>query len=298
LFHRGFLDEQKLYLEYVKPAGNADESTWEEYDRLVERYQQNIKEHKTQHQLAGELVDENERLGLPTDGYVCDAALAVPELMNKIEKYGKAWVSRLAKSRLVQTKNGAFETIESFAHSLPKDVFKPAHVETRHGEKRTYWCFSKCVMVHGWKNLRIVILYDNEKLEGEPIYLVTNKKLWVQPRKVLQFYMMRDPVEHLIRDGKQKLGLEDSQQRTENGVQKHMELSFTAHTFLELALEIPALPGVPAVKIETIGQKSRVMEGALLQGLADLIKQWVLEQREIKELVWQIMSKRLNRLAA
>lgn len=297
LYHRGFLDEQKEFLEDQGPEPDADESSWVEYDKLVEKFEQNQENHKTQHELAAELVDECEQLGINVDAYVCDAALAEPELMEKIDLYGKAWVSRLAKSRLVQTANGAFEKIESFAHSLPKEVFKPTNVETRHGQPRTYWCFSKCVMVHKWKKLRIVISYDNGELEGEPIYLITNKTNWTQPKKILNVYMRRDPVEHLIRDGKQELGLEDCQQRTEDGVQKHFELSFAAYSFLELGINVPNLPGVPAVKLETIGQKSRVMEGAILQGLVNFISQLVHEGKDPKDFISQIMQKRLNRLA-
>jgi hypothetical protein len=152
-------------------------------------------------------------------------------------------------------------------------------------------------MVHKWRKLRVVISFDNEQLDGEPIYLITNRTHWVQPEKTVQLYMMRDPVEHLIRDGKQEIGLEDSQQRSEDGVRKHWELSFAAHTFLELGLEVPNLPGVPAVRLETIGQKSRVMEGAILQGLVNCVAQWVLEGKDTKEFVWQVMRQRLNRLA-
>jgi Transposase DDE domain len=295
LYHRGFLDEQKAYLEATEPAADAGEEAWDEYNALVEKYEQNLKEHKTQHALAAELIDELEGLNLPIDAFVFDAALAVPELIDRLGD--RPWVSRLAKNRHVQTAKGGFEKIESFAKSLDRTAFKPISVETRHGEKRTYWCFSKVVMVRGWKRLRVVISYDNQNLEGEPIYLLTNEKQWVQPQKVVQVYMMRDPVEHLIRDGKQELGLEDCQQRNEDGVRKHWELSFAAHTFLEFGLEVPNLPGVPAVRLETIGQKSRVMEGTFLQGYTDLVKQWVLEGRDTKELVWQVMRKRLNRLA-
>ena len=298
LYHRGFLDEQKAYLEEAAPEPDADEAAWAEYDRLIEQYEQNLEEHKTQNELAGELVDECEQPDLKVDAYVCDAALAGPELMDKIEMYGKAWVSKLAKSRLVQTAKGGFETIESFARSLPKDVFKATNVETRHGEPRTYWCFSKCLMIHKWRKLRIVISFDNEKLEGDPIYLITNKTNWTQPEKTVQLYMRRDAVEHLIRDGKQEVGLEDCQQRNEDAVRKYWELSFAAHTFLELGLEVPNLPGVPAVRLETIGQKSRVMEGAILQGFVNYVEQWVLEGRDTKEIIWQTMVKRLNRLAA
>jgi hypothetical protein len=299
LFHRGFLDEQKLYLESVQPAPDADQAAWGEYNGLVEKYEQNEREHIKQHDLAAELVDENERLGLEIDAYVCDAALAVPELMDRIDGYNKAWVSRMAKNRLVQTEhaNGGFESIESFAKSLPKEVFAPVDVQTRHGQKRKYYCFSKCLMVRGWKKLRIVISYDNEELEGEPVYLITNKKQWTQPQKIVQVYMMRDPIEHLIRDAKQEVGFEDCQQRNENGVRKHWEISFAAYTFLELGFEVPILPGVPAVRLETIGQRSRVMEGAFLYGFINHIKQWVLEGKDTKEIIGQIMTKRLNRLA-
>jgi Transposase DDE domain len=298
LYHRGFLDEQKLYLEAVKPEPKADATAWDEYNGLVEKYEENKKEHKKQWLLAKELVDECEKLGIEKDAYVCDAGLVVPELMDHIESLGRAWVSKMAKSRLVQTNKGAFEPVEAFAKSVPKDAFKPVQVRTRHGEQRTYYCFSKCVVVYEWEKIRLVISYDNEKLEGEPVYLITNKKNWVQPQKIVQLYTMRDPVEHFIRDGKQEVGLEDSQQRTEDGVRKHWELSLVAHTFLELGFDVPALPEVPTVRLETIGQKSRLIKGAILQGFVNLVKQWVLDDMDTKELVHQIMTKRLNRLAA
>lgn len=297
LYHRGFLEEQLCYLEEMAPEPDADEVAWAEYDKLIEQYEQNQEEHKTQNELAVELVEECEQPDLNVDAYVSDGALACPEIMDAIEKHGKAWVSKLAKSRLVQMPHGGFESIEAFARSIPKASYKPVNVKTRHGERRTYWCFSKCLMVHKWHTLRVVISYDNEKLDGDPIYFITNRTHWVQPQKILEIYMRRDSIEHLIRDGKQEIGLEDSQQRNEDGVRKHWELSFAAHTLLELGLEVPNLPGVPAVKLETIGQKSRVMEGALLQGFVDYVAQLVLEGKETNTLVWQIMRKRLNRLA-
>jgi len=62
--------------------------------------------------------------------------------------------------------------------------------------------------------------YDNEKLEGEPYFLISNKTNWIQAQKLLNTYMMRDPIEHLIRDQKQELGFEDNQQRQETSVLK------------------------------------------------------------------------------
>ena len=81
-------------------------------------------------------------------------------------------------------------------------------------------------------------------------------------------------------------------------MRKHWELSFAAHTFLELGLEVQNLAGVPAVKLETIGQKSRVMEGIVLHDFVHYVKQLVLNGGDIEELLGQINEKRLNRLAA
>ncbi|MGH2506012.1 MAG: hypothetical protein ACRDHZ_01105 [Ktedonobacteraceae bacterium] len=103
--------------------------------------------------------------------------------------HGQAWVSRLAKNRLIDLRGNRSQSLLSFAKELPKDVFKPVHVATRHGVPRTYWCFSKCLKIHGWCKIRVVISYDNEELEGEPIFLVTNKLNWTQPAKIVQLYM-------------------------------------------------------------------------------------------------------------
>jgi DDE superfamily endonuclease len=298
LFHRGFLEEQQLYLESVKPATDAPDEEWESYKDLVEVYEENAKNHVKQWQLAGDLVEQVEGLGLYKDAYVLDAGLLAPDLAAKIEKYGQAWVSRLAKSRLVDLRGNRTQSLLSFAKELPPDVFKPVAVKTRHGEPRTYWCFSKCLKIHGWQKLRVVISYNNEELEGEPIFLVTNKLNWTQPAKIVQLYCYRDPIEHFIRDQKQELGLEDCQQRTQQAVEKYWELSFTAHTYLELAFNAVVPAEMPTKKLETIGQKCRLMELEILQGLIERVTEWVLGGWDTKELIERIMLKRLNRLAS
>ena len=298
LYHRGFLEEQRLYLEEKKPAADASEDAWEEYNSLVAAYEENEKNHVKQWQLVQEIVDECEEHGFPKEAYVLDAALLTPELAERIEKHGQAWVSRLAKNRLVQVRGSQCESLLSFAKSLPKNSFKAVQVKTRHGEIRTYWCFSKCIYVKGWQKVRVVISYDNAKLDGEPIFIVTNKKNWTQPGKIVQLYTYRDPIEHSIRDEKQELGLEGSQMRSEQAVRKHWELSFVAHTFLELGFNPEPPPGMPSKDIETIGQKSRLFELEVLQDFVARVQHWVLEGWDTKELIESIMLRRLNRLAA
>jgi hypothetical protein len=297
LYHRGFLPEQKLYLEETKPAADAVAEVWDEYNELVKKYEENSQEHKTQLALAGDLVDECERNQIPKDAYVLDGGFLDIELMDKIEGYGQAWICRLAKNRLVQLPSGKFDTVAAFAKSLSKEDFKPIEVETRLGIKRTYWVFAKNVKIKFWKKLRMVISYDNAELEGEPKYFLSNKLNWVQAQKILQLYMLRDPIEHLFRDEKQELGLEDCQQRKKQAVLKFWELSFVAHTFLEMGLKVDYPEGMPVPRNETIGQKTRFMEMKLLQSFTNLIKALVLEKQDPEELLTIITRKRLNRLA-
>ena len=297
IYHRGFLLEQKVFLEETKPTADAPPEEWEDFNNLTKQYENNCKTHKTQLEIAGELVDECEQVGFKKDAYVLDGAFLDKELMGRIDGYGQAWISRLAKSRLVQVATGGFETVAEFAKSLSKEDFSRTIVHTRHGEQRVYWCFGKNMMLKHWKKLRIVISYDNEELDGEPYFLISNKTNWIQAQKILQTYMMRDPIEHLIRDQKQELGFENNQQRKEIAVLKHWELSFAAHAFLELEFKIDYPEDMPVPGLETIGQKCRFFEMALLQSFISHIKALVLDQQGTEEVLKLLMFKRLNRLA-
>lgn len=297
IYHRGFLAEQKLFLEAMQPAEDATPAEMESFNDLTKKYEENCSEHKTQLEIAADLVDECEKHGFQKDAYVLDGAFLDKTLMDHIEEYKQAWVTRLAKSRLVQVATGGFVTVEEFAKTLSKEDFKRTVITTRHGETRVYWCFCKNMMLKHWKKLRIVISYDNENLEGEPYFIISNKTNWVQAQKILQIYTMRDPIEHLIRDQKQELGFEDNQQRTETSVLKHWELTFAAHAFLELSFEFTYPDGMPVPVLETIGQKCRFFEVELLQSFISHIKSLVLNKRDTEEVTQPWALKRLNRLA-
>jgi len=297
IYHRGFLADQKLYLEAVQPAEDAAPEELESFNDLVKKYEENCTEHKTQLELAADLVDECEQLGFKKDAYVLDGAFLDKELMGRIDAYGQAWITRLAKSRLVQVATGGFVTVEEFAATLSKEDFKRTVVMTRHGEPRVYWCFGKNMMLKHWKKLRIVISYNNENLEGEPYFIISNKTNWVQAQKILQNYTMRDPIEHLFRDQKQELGFEDNQQRSATSVLKHWELTFAAHSFLELGFDVTYPEGMPVPVLETIGQKCRFFEMELLQSLISHIQALVLAKQGTEEVLTALAFKRLNRLA-
>jgi DDE superfamily endonuclease len=155
LYHRGFLPEQKLYLEATMPASDAPEAAWTEYNDLVEKYKENCKDHKTQLQIAAELVDECEAAGFKIDAYVLDGAFLDKVLMNHISGYKKAWVCRLAKSRLLKLDKDTFISVADFAKSLPKEDYTPVRVKTRQGEERTFWCAGKNMIIKDWKKQRV-----------------------------------------------------------------------------------------------------------------------------------------------
>ena len=297
LYHRGFLQEQKLFLEHTKPSKDAPEEEWEQFQLLIQEHEQNCKDYRTQMDLAGDLVDECERHKIPVDVYVFDGAFLQIKLMDKIESYDRAWVSRLAKNRQVQLPSGKFDTVEAFANSLPKDAFKPVVLKTRLGEKRTYWAFARNMKVKFWKKLRVVITYDNAELAGEPRIFVSNKLNWTQAQKILQPYILRDPIEHLFRDEKQELGLEDCQQRKKQAVLRYWELCFVAHTFLELVYRVDYPEGMQVPPCDTIGQKCRSLEMSVLQSFISRIRSLILKGEDPKEMFDSLLRKRLNCLA-
>lgn len=52
-------------------------------------------------ELAMELVDECERLGVAAENYVFDAWYLSKRLTSHVEAYGKGWVSRLKSNRII-----------------------------------------------------------------------------------------------------------------------------------------------------------------------------------------------------
>jgi hypothetical protein len=297
IYHRGFLPEQKLYLEHTKPSIDAPLSEWDEYNALVQQYDENRQGFRTQLDLAGDLIDETERHKIPVDAYVLDGAFLNIGLMDKIESYERAWISRLAKNRLVQLPSGKFDTAEAFAKSLPKEAFAPVTLKTRLGEERTYWAFAKNVKVKFWKKLRMVITYDNAELKGEPRIFVSNKLNWIQAQKILQPYLYRGPIEHFFRDEKQEIGFEDCQVRMEAAVLRYWELCLVAYTFLELIVRVDYPDDMQAPMTDSIGQKVRFVEMQMLQSFISRVRDLILEGKDPDELFKLLLRKRLNCLA-
>jgi hypothetical protein len=132
LYHRGFLPEQKLYLEATKPAANASEEAWDEYNLLVKEYEKNCSEHKTQLVLAGDLVDECERNNIPVDVYVFDGGFLDIALMDRVDAYRQPWVCRVLNRTTVR--NTGYDSVVSQL-GLPLFI-KPANLGSSVGVRK------------------------------------------------------------------------------------------------------------------------------------------------------------------
>ena len=179
--------------------------------------------------LAMELVDECEGLGVAAENYVFDSWYLTQEVAEHIEGYGKGWVSRLKSNRVVYHGKRRM-SISQLREALPRDAFRMVEVL----DKR-YWAYTRVLDVNKLGRVRVVICYDNGDLEGEPVYLVTNRLYW-EERKVIKCYGLRFRIEGFYRDAKQNLGLGGCQLRSLKGTMRHWLLGNTAYSLLKLRI--------------------------------------------------------------
>ena len=120
-------------------------------------------------ELAIDLVDECERLGVEAENYVYDAWFLSQELADHIEAYGKGWISRLKSNRIIYHQNRKM-SIKNFEATLPRKAFRKVEVLDK-----SYWVYSQVSDVNKLGKVRAVICYDNQNLEGEPVFLATDR---------------------------------------------------------------------------------------------------------------------------
>ena len=179
--------------------------------------------------LAMELVDECEGLGVAAENYVFDSWYLSQEVAKHVEGYGKGWVSRLKSNRVVYHGKRRM-SINRFREALPGEAFKKVEVLDK-----KFWAYTRVLDVNklGW--VRVVICYDNQDLEGDPVYLVTSRLYW-EEKKVIQCYGLRFRIDSFYKDAKQNLGLGGCQLRSLKGTKRHWLLGNTAYSLLKLRI--------------------------------------------------------------
>jgi len=173
-----------------------------------------------------ELVDECERLGVAAENYVFDAWFISREMADRIEAYGKGWISRLKANRIIHHQNRRM-SIRDFEAALPREAFKEIRVLGR-----SYWVYSQVLDVNKLGKVRVVVCYDDKAMRGEPVYLATNRLYWEEVRAVL-CYSLRFRIDAFYKDAKQNLGLGGCNLRSLKGTRRHWQLGFLGYSLLK-----------------------------------------------------------------
>lgn len=181
---------------------------------------------RTKVELAMELVDGCERLGVKAENYVFDAWYLSRELAKHIEAHGKGWISRLKSNRIVYTKQDKMK-ISDWEKKIPRENFKKARILDK-----TYWVYAHVLDVNKLGKVRVVVCYDSQHLDGEPVYLATNRLYW-EERRVIQCYSLRFRIDNFYKDAKQNLGLGGCQLRSLKGTRRHWQLGFLGYSLLK-----------------------------------------------------------------
>jgi len=149
---------------------------------------------------AMELVDECEEMGVAAENYVFDSWYLSGELAEHIKGYGKGWVSRLKRNRILHTSDGKVKA-GMWEEKAPRHAFRKVKALGR-----SYWVYTKVLTVNKLGRVRIVVSYDNPELEGEAVILASSHTHW-RAKSVVRCYGLRFRVDNFYKDAKQNLGL-------------------------------------------------------------------------------------------
>ncbi len=234
---------------------------------------------KTKIQLAMELIDDAEERDVAAKTYVADSWFLCKEVVDHIESYGKNWVMT-AKSNLQTWDKNLWVSLSEYASKTPKELYRKAYA----GGK-PYWVHTHTIKLKSLdRKVKLAISYDNEKLEGDPLFIVSNVTFWDRNR-ILRAYCLRHLVETFYRDAKQHLGLEGCQLRTLKGAQRHWTLVFTAYSILKQDVVGSGLCKWLKARLQTIGDGCRYATNQLLESLVMLVHRLAIQHQNPAEIM-------------
>ncbi|MEK6571221.1 MAG: hypothetical protein AABZ61_07620 [Bacteroidota bacterium] len=227
--------EELNYLNHT--AREAYEEMEEAQTRILELLYHFLhnKQYRKRTEIAVDLVRTIEEEGrFPRAHYAFDNGVLTLELTRLIESCKKQWVSELEGSRLIQWK-GEWKSVQGIASELRSqhlEAFRPVMVRLRNGEKKLRYAFTKVVRLKKYGRKRLVIAHEEETLQDEPRFLLTDALHW-ESKRVIETWSYRWGSEIFHEFGKQVTGLESSQVRKEEAVKRHFRLSCVAQSLLQ-----------------------------------------------------------------
>ena len=223
---------------------------------------------KSKNNLAKSLIAKAVADGFNFDCVVWDVWYFNYENTSYVEGLGKDWVSGCKINRLIQIGND-YVSLSDYLKTVPPEAFKKVSVKTHEGERIFYTYAKNVTLKKHHQRVRVVFSYE-DKIEGEPKVLATNRLQW-DVKTVLETYLLRWRIDAFYRDAKQALGLEDSEVRKLHGSKRHWLMVFLADTLLQLNPKAERL--VESVKggVKTVGSTCRFAATEVLRSFVSLV---------------------------
>ena len=223
---------------------------------------------QSKNDLAKQLIAKAATAGFSFDCVVSDVWYFNYDNTSYIESLHKDWVMGCKINRLIQIGNNYVSLCE-YLKTVPQEAFKKVTVKTQEGE-RSFWTYAKNVTLKTHhQRVRVVFSYE-DKVEGEPKVLATNRLQW-DVKTILETYLLRWRIDAFYRDAKQALGLEDSEVRKLCGSKRHWLMVFLADTLLQFNPKAERLVERVKVGFETVGSTCRYAATEVLRSFIGLV---------------------------
>ena len=242
---------------------------------------------KSKNELAKQLIAKAVSDGFNFDTVVEDIWYFNYDNTSYIESLGKDWVAGCKINRLILF-NGKEVSLADFLKTVPPEEFKGVTLKTSDGE-RTFWTYAKNVTLKKHcQRVRVVFSYE-DKVEGEPKVLATNRLNW-DAKTVVETYLLRWRIDAFYRDAKQELGLEDSEVRKLHGSKRHWLMVFLADTLLQLNPKAERLVERVRGGSETVGSTCRYAATEVLRSFIGLVMRLAQKLKSADEILKYTLS--------
>lgn len=203
--------------------------------------------------LFNELVDWVCEKEIPGE-FTFDCCFTNAEILNHIHSKKRGYVGDLKFNRKMNFKGKLMKASE-IAQSIP-----PADRKLVEIGGRRQWRFTKSVRIPEVDHpVRLVILW-NHKEDGEAAKMLVSNRTYWEITRILRVCRRRwTGTETFHRDGKQHLGMGDSQLRNGDGQTRHMCLVFLAYSLLMSQLKQGCAREWAVTRLTTIGEACRAV---------------------------------------
>lgn len=294
IYHRFHQEAEEAYLQHTSKFTRSHAQMISFLASLLGHIA-NKQNHKTKHQLTVEMVEEMEKSELAPGVYVVDSSLFAPVLIDKIESYNKPWVADSEVSRILYDKGKKYN-LASYEAQLPDEAFREI-TTTIHGDKKTFYVFTKVVRIHKYGKVRLAIIYRKPNRQGNPIFCFTNQLYW-EATRILKVRTRRWDIEPLHEQAKQFLGAEASQLQNEKGVRRHLTLVFVVNSLLQsMNMEQPiaglSMQGRRENSQWTFGQRCLRIILEVFESMINKIKAWFEKEKLTSRQIFERLFKKM-----